>query len=140
MKTTIKATVTVAFTTIFSFLGILATPIFLLLGCNIIDYITGLAAAAYRNPDALRPITSYKSIKGIAKKVCMYLLVIVGWMVDDYCIPYKIYGIKSIPTNFTSTNIFTSDMNVAQTIDVVKGNIIKVQFNDFLSMQAVAEN
>ena len=70
------------FTTIFSFLGILATPIFLLLGCNIIDYITGLAAAAYRNPDVLRPITSYKSIKGIAKKVCMYLLVIVGWMVD----------------------------------------------------------
>ena len=34
-------------------------------------------------------------------------------MANNYCIPYKIYGIKSIPTNFTSTNIFTSDMNVA---------------------------
>lgn len=82
MKNTIKSAVTVAFTTIFSFLGMLAIPIFLLLGCNLIDYITGLAAAAYRNPDTLRPITSYKSFRGIIKKVCMYLLVIVGWMVD----------------------------------------------------------
>lgn len=78
----IKVGITVFFGAIFSWLGILAIPVFLLLGCNIIDYITGLASAKYRYPDEARPIKSYKSIHGIVKKVCMYLLIIIGWMLD----------------------------------------------------------
>lgn len=68
--------------TLFSWLGVLAIPLALLLGLNISDYITGIMAAPYRDVTDERPIKSYKSIRGIQKKVCMYLLVMVGWIVD----------------------------------------------------------
>ena len=50
----------------------------ILILCNVIDYGTGLCAAKYRD----ETIKSYKSIRGIAKKVCMWLLVAVGAMLD----------------------------------------------------------
>ena len=46
--------------------------------CNIIDYITGIAAVRYRK----QQISSYTSIRGIIKKVCMWLLIAVGAMMD----------------------------------------------------------
>lgn len=61
-----------------SWLGILYVPMLVLILCNIIDYGTGLCAAKYRD----ETIKSYKSIRGIAKKVCMWLLVVVGAMLD----------------------------------------------------------
>lgn len=61
-----------------SWLGILYVPMLVLILCNIIDYGTGLCAAKYRD----ETIKSYKSIRGIAKKVCMWLLVAVGAMLD----------------------------------------------------------
>lgn len=61
-----------------SWLGILAVPVLLLVGFNIVDYITGLFASKCRS----EKISSYKSIKGIVKKVCMWLLVLVGAWVD----------------------------------------------------------
>lgn len=63
---------------IMSALGILAVPVLLLVGCNIMDYATGLLAAPYRKEQ----VKSYKSIKGITKKVCMWLLVVVGSFLD----------------------------------------------------------
>jgi toxin secretion/phage lysis holin len=50
----------------------------ILVCCNIIDYGTGLCAAKYRS----EKVNSYKSIRGITKKVCMWLLVGVGAMID----------------------------------------------------------
>lgn len=67
-----------AFSFATSIFGALAVPVLMLLGCNIIDYITGLIAASSRN----QPIESKKGFHGIAKKVCMYLLIIVGAMID----------------------------------------------------------
>lgn len=67
-----------AFGLIFNALGILAVPVFILVGCNLIDYFTGLVAAKYRSEE----ICSYKGIRGIIKKVCMWLLILVGWMMD----------------------------------------------------------
>lgn len=61
-----------------SWLGVLAVPILLLVGCNLVDYFTGLCAAKYRTEN----ISSYKGIRGIIKKVCMWLLIAVGWTVD----------------------------------------------------------
>lgn len=75
----IKTTVIAVISALMSWLGILAVPVFLLLGCNLIDYGTGLCAAKYRNDGG---ISSYKSIKGITKKVCQWLLVLVGAWVD----------------------------------------------------------
>lgn len=65
-------------------LGILYIPVLLMVFCNIIDYITGLMAAANRADG----ISSYKSIRGITKKVTMWLLVVVGAIIDNlvkYC-------------------------------------------------------
>ena len=74
----IKAFFITAFSAIFSWLGVLAVPVFLLVGCKLIDYITGLLAAKYRD----EAVSSYKGIRGIIKKVCMWLLIGVGWMMD----------------------------------------------------------
>lgn len=68
---------------IFNILGVLAIPVLCLLPLNIIDYITGINAAPYRDGQSDRPVKSYKSIRGINKKVSMYLLILVGWIVDE---------------------------------------------------------
>ena len=82
----LKVTVTAVVSALMSCLGIFAIPVFLLVGCNVIDYATGLFAAKYRTED----INSYKSIRGIFKKICMWLLVIVGaWL--DILINYAIH-------------------------------------------------
>lgn len=78
----IKAFFIMVFSAVFNWLGILAFPLFILLGCNIFDYTTGIGAAKYRDPDDDRPVKSYKSIKGIFKKVCMYILIMLGWFID----------------------------------------------------------
>ena len=44
----VKALVIAAISTLMSWLGILAVPVFLMVGCNVIDYITGIWAAGYR--------------------------------------------------------------------------------------------
>ena len=74
----IKVTVIAVMSALMSWMGILAVPVLLLVGCNIIDYATGLCAVKYRNDS----ISSYKSIRGITKKVCMWLLVVVGAFID----------------------------------------------------------
>lgn len=74
----IKITATAILSMVMSWLGILAVPVLLMVGCNVIDYITGLMATGYRKED----ISSYKGIRGIMKKICMWLLVLVGAWVD----------------------------------------------------------
>lgn len=75
----VKAFLTIIFSTITSLLGTLAAPVGLLVVCNIIDYITGLTASKYRGQE----ISSYKGICGITKKICMWLLIVVGAIVDE---------------------------------------------------------
>ena len=75
----IKAIFTAIFGVLSSLLGVLAVPVILMVGCNVIDYATGLMASQNRRED----INSYKSIRGIMKKVCMWLLVIVGAIIDQ---------------------------------------------------------
>ena len=70
----IKAFFTGVFALISSMLGVLTIPVILMVACNVLDYATGLMASTYRSQD----INSYKSIRGIMKKVCMWLLVDVG--------------------------------------------------------------
>lgn len=74
----IKAIITAVGGAILSWLGALAVPVILLVVCNVLDYITGILAAGYR----AEKICSYKGFRGIAKKVCMWLLVVVGAVMD----------------------------------------------------------
>ena len=69
----IKATGIFFFTGLTASLGALAIPLYLLVGANIIDYATALKAAPLRGEER----TSRKGIKGITKKICMWLLVLV---------------------------------------------------------------
>ena len=69
----------------FSFFGMLAIPLLLLIGANITDWITGILACKYRG----EKLTSEKSFNGIVKKNGCYILVFIGFMVDvllQYCI------------------------------------------------------
>ena len=63
-----------------SVLGVLYIPVLLMVACNVIDYVTGLMAAVNRPEGG---ICSYKSMKGIMKKITMWLLVIVGAVIDQ---------------------------------------------------------
>ncbi len=74
----VKVAVVTVISTLMSWLGILAVPVFLMVGCNVIDYVTGLMAVPYRT----ETVSSYKGIKGIIKKVCQWLLVLVGAWID----------------------------------------------------------
>ena len=76
--TTAKVTLTGLLAMLSIRLEALALPVMLLLSAMVIDYITGLMAAPNRG-DA---ITSYRSINGIAKKVCLLFLVAVGLILD----------------------------------------------------------
>lgn len=75
----VKATFTAILSVLLGWLGILAVPVMLLVLCNVIDYGTGLAAAKYRG----QAVSSYRSFRGIVKKVCLWLIVVVGWMIDQ---------------------------------------------------------
>ena len=66
------------FSVLSSWLGVLFIPVFILLGANIVDYVTGIWAAPYRK----QKVKSYKSIRGIYKKVGMYILIVIGAVVD----------------------------------------------------------
>lgn len=74
-----KTIIVAIWSIIMSALGRRAIPVMLLITCNIIDYATGLVASKFRNQE----LDSYKGIKGIAKKICMWLLVGVGVIVDQ---------------------------------------------------------
>lgn len=91
--TKIKTIFTAVVSLIMELLGVLAIPVLLMVGCNIIDYITGLIASKYRN----EKINSYKSVRGIFKKVCLWILVLIGAWIDiiiNYAVDYVGIGIK----------------------------------------------
>ena len=73
-----KMLVTALTSMLTAILGVLYIPVLLMVACNVIDYATGLIAAKYRKDG----ISSYKSMKGILKKVTMWLLVVVGAIMD----------------------------------------------------------
>lgn len=74
-----KAIFTVIFSLISSVLGILTVPVILMVTCNVLDYVTGIVAAPSRGVK----VNSEIALKGLVKKVCMWLLVVVGAIIDE---------------------------------------------------------
>lgn len=99
-----------------SWLGILYVPMLILIACNIIDYITGLCAAKYRS----EAISSYKSFRGIAKKICMWLLVAIGAMLD-WLLSYAVgtAGI-SIGLNFVVASVAAAWLIANEIISILE--------------------
>lgn len=78
-ETAVKVTFTGLLAVLSVWLEALAVPVVLLILAMVIDYATGLLAASHRG----KTITSYRSVNGIAKKVCHLLLVAVGLILDS---------------------------------------------------------
>lgn len=76
--TKVKAIFITLGTALAAWLGMLAVPVYILVLLNIIDYFTALAAAPYRGQKR----NSSAGIKGIVKKVCMWMLVVLGAVMD----------------------------------------------------------
>ncbi len=74
----IKTFFIAAFGLLAGILGNLTVPVILMVICNIVDYITGILAAPARK----KKVDSNVGFRGIAKKICMWLLVVVGVIVD----------------------------------------------------------
>lgn len=115
----IKAIFITLFTPIFSGIGILAVPVILLVLSNIIDYSTGLVAAKYRS----ERINSYKSFRGIAKKVCMWLLVCVGVLVDAFIINYGGRLGLTVPSLFIISCLVASWLFVNELISILENMV-----------------
>lgn len=80
--TQIKFFIATIFGTLTSFLGVLAIPIYILVAENIIDYFTGILASANRG----KKISSKQGIRGIIRKICMWILIFVGVLLDQIVI------------------------------------------------------
>lgn len=88
----VKVLIVTGFGALTSFLGVLAIPVYVLVASNIIDYFTALFATEKRGQN----ISSSIGIKGIVKKVCMWLLIVVGVLLDKLLIYLGI----SLPLTF----------------------------------------
>lgn len=75
----VKLFIVTLFGALTSFLGVLAIPVYILVSANIIDYLTAIYAAPNRGQSK----SSTVSFKGIKKKVSMWLLVVVGFLLDQ---------------------------------------------------------
>ena len=93
----LKNTIAAAVAAFFSFFGLLAVPLLLLVPCQMIDWFTGIAASKIQGIK----IESKVSFQGIVKKVCMYLLIFVGWVLDMIIA----YMIATMNVSFTLPNI-----------------------------------
>ena len=74
----VKLTLSGIFAVITARLGTLALPVYILVFLNISDYFTGIAAAYYKG----EKVCSKTGFRGIAKKICMWLLIAIGVIVD----------------------------------------------------------
>ncbi len=92
----LKAGVTAIMAMIAAALGNLYIPVILMVLCNVIDYVTGLMAISSRD----EKLSSYKSLRGVAKKVCMWLLVVVGVIVDELIKYAADVGAVELPFTF----------------------------------------
>lgn len=124
-----KIGITALLSALFSWLGLIAVPFLLLVVLQIIDYATGLCAAKYRD----EAISSYRSIKGIIKKVCMWLLVVVGGVLD-WIITYAAENAGiSIGVSFVVACVVCVWLMVNEIISILENMTdIGVQFPPFL--------
>lgn len=92
----IKVSVSALLAVITAKLGLLAVPVYILVFLNIADYSTGIAAAYYKG----EKVCSRKGFRGIAKKICMWLLVAIGVVIDKLLTYTATFANIDVPTSF----------------------------------------
>ncbi len=125
----IKSVITGVLAVLSGFFGVLYIPVLLLVSCNIIDYITGLMASKYRG----NAINSNVGFKGIVKKVCMWLLVLIGAMVDMILVYAQDYVGIDLKINFVIALLVTFWLLMNEFISILENiNDMGVKLPPFL--------
>lgn len=116
-------------TVIWSKLGILAIPVMILVLTNLIDFGTGLTAAKYRD----ERINSMQSSRGIIKKVCMWLLIVVGVLIDWLIISTGNHIGITLPFNYVVAILVTVWLIANEIISILENMVdIGVDIPPFL--------
>ena len=102
-----------------SLLGVLYIPIMLMVACNLIDYITGIVASIKRK-DGLQ---SQVMLWGIVKKVCMWLLVVVGNIVDTMLMYSATQAGLQLPVSYVVASIVTMWIICTELISILENMI-----------------
>ncbi len=117
MKENVEKTIFTAVATIFfSRIGIIIIPIALLLISFIVDYITGVMAAKYRNA----PISSKIGQKGILKKLAKASVIVACIMVDILIIYGCVVSGISIAFYFIVTTLVSILMFLNEIISILE--------------------
>ena len=125
----IKAGATAILAMISAALGNLYMPVILMVLCNVIDYATGLMAVPARN----EKLSSYRSLKGVIKKVCMWLLVVVGVIIDELIKYAADVGAVELPFTFLVACIVAIWIICSELISILENMIdIGVSLPPFL--------
>lgn len=119
-----KAGVTAAMAMLAAALGNLYIPVILMVLCNVIDYVTGLMAVGSRD----EKLSSYKSIRGVTKKVCMWLLVVVGVIIDELIKYAADMGAVELPFTFLVACIVTIWIICSELISILE-NMVDIGVN-----------
>ena len=120
----LKAGVTAIMSMIAAALGNLYIPVILMVLCNVIDYVTGLMAVSSRD----EKLSSYKSLRGVTKKVCMWLLVVVGVIVDELIKYAADVGAVELPFTFLVACIVAIWIICSELISILE-NMIDIGVN-----------
>ena len=125
----LKAGVTAIMAMIAAALGNLYIPVILMVLCNVIDYVTGLMAISSRD----EKLSSYKSLRGVTKKVCMWLLVVVGVIIDELIKYAADVGAVELPFTFLVACIVAIWIICSELISILENMIdIGVSLPPFL--------
>ena len=102
-----------------SLLGVLYIPIMLMIACNVIDYVTGVVASIKRK-DGLQ---SQVMLWGIVKKVCMWLRVVVGNIVDTMLMFSATQAGLQLPVSYVVASIVTMWIICTELISILENMI-----------------
>lgn len=113
----IKAGLAAMFAVLSARLGILAVPVYLLVFSSLADYITGIMASVYRK----EAVSSYRSIRGIIKKILMWALVGVGVAID-YLLMYagSQTGMQPVPVRFAVASLVAVWLTVNELLSILE--------------------
>ncbi|WP_283607730.1 phage holin family protein [Faecalispora anaeroviscerum] len=113
----IKAGLAAVFAVASARLGILAVPVYLLILSSLADYVTGIIASVYRK----EAVSSYRSIRGIVKKILTWALVGVGAAID-YLLMYagSQAGIEPVTVRFAVASLVAVWLTVNELLSILE--------------------
>lgn len=113
----IKAGLAAMFAVVSARLGILAIPVYLLILSSLTDYVTGIMASIYRK----EAVNSYRSIRGIIKKILTWSLVGVGVAID-YLLMYagSQSGMEQMPVRYAVASLVAVWLTVNELLSILE--------------------